>query len=295
MRAPGVSVERMFKQVRIAVMADTDDQQVPWESSSLTGDFSFAPDDAAADAPEPTAAPAIDPAEQAFWQAIAESQNPSDYSTYLRAYPDGVYAPLARVRIEGLQALVKEQATREASTTELAFWDAIKDSGNADDYEAYLDSYADGKFAVLARNRIDGLKAAEKVAASDDRQAGLVVAREADASSNPDAATASTGGTFDGKWILSLKNERCPLIGKTTATIVSQGSKLSGTVKITNFGNYKVSGSIGPLGDLEGLTLQGRYLLKLKGSISGDEGKGKWRVAGEVCDGSFSLARIVSD
>lgn len=42
MKALGISVERMFKQVRIAVMADTDEQQVPWESSSLAGDFYFA-------------------------------------------------------------------------------------------------------------------------------------------------------------------------------------------------------------------------------------------------------------
>ena len=43
MQAPGVPVEQMFKQVRLAVMAQTEDEQVPWESSSLTGDFFFVP------------------------------------------------------------------------------------------------------------------------------------------------------------------------------------------------------------------------------------------------------------
>ena len=38
---PGLDVEKVFKQVRIAVMKDTAQQQVPWESSSLTGDFYF--------------------------------------------------------------------------------------------------------------------------------------------------------------------------------------------------------------------------------------------------------------
>ena len=71
MRAPGVSVEHMFKQVRVAVMADTKDQQVPWESSSLTGDFYFAPSQAAAQGEQPAAAPvaaasALDSGEQAF-------------------------------------------------------------------------------------------------------------------------------------------------------------------------------------------------------------------------------------
>lgn len=38
---PGLEVEKVFKQVRVAVMAETSNRQVPWESSSLTGDFYF--------------------------------------------------------------------------------------------------------------------------------------------------------------------------------------------------------------------------------------------------------------
>ena len=38
---PGVPVEQVFKRVRRSVMAATNDEQVPWESSSLTGDFYF--------------------------------------------------------------------------------------------------------------------------------------------------------------------------------------------------------------------------------------------------------------
>jgi uncharacterized caspase-like protein len=41
-RAPGVAIEQMFKQVRIAVEQDTGGKQTPWELSSLTGDFYFA-------------------------------------------------------------------------------------------------------------------------------------------------------------------------------------------------------------------------------------------------------------
>ena len=37
----GLSIEQMFKKVRIGVMKDTNNKQIPWESSSLTGDFSF--------------------------------------------------------------------------------------------------------------------------------------------------------------------------------------------------------------------------------------------------------------
>ena len=41
MQRPGLPVEQMFKQVRRQVMAATSDFQVPWEASSLTGDFFF--------------------------------------------------------------------------------------------------------------------------------------------------------------------------------------------------------------------------------------------------------------
>ena len=38
---PGWTIERVFKQVRIAVVNETRGKQVPWESSSLLGDFYF--------------------------------------------------------------------------------------------------------------------------------------------------------------------------------------------------------------------------------------------------------------
>ncbi|MHC1700096.1 MAG: caspase family protein [Humidesulfovibrio sp.] len=41
MRTPGLPIEEMFKRVRIGVLGETQEKQVPWEASSLTGDFSF--------------------------------------------------------------------------------------------------------------------------------------------------------------------------------------------------------------------------------------------------------------
>lgn len=43
-KTPGLPVELLFKQVRVAVARDTQRMQVPWESSSLTGEFCFKPD-----------------------------------------------------------------------------------------------------------------------------------------------------------------------------------------------------------------------------------------------------------
>jgi uncharacterized caspase-like protein len=44
MKSPGLPIELLFKQVRLGVARETGRVQVPWESSSLTGDFCFMPD-----------------------------------------------------------------------------------------------------------------------------------------------------------------------------------------------------------------------------------------------------------
>lgn len=56
MRSPGLKIEDVFKRVRGAVQSKTMERQVPWESSSLTGDFYFIEPDGAAPA---TAAPIV--------------------------------------------------------------------------------------------------------------------------------------------------------------------------------------------------------------------------------------------
>ncbi len=48
MQVPGLKIEEVLKRVRVAVKAASQDRQVPWDSSSLTGDFYFVPPAAAA-------------------------------------------------------------------------------------------------------------------------------------------------------------------------------------------------------------------------------------------------------
>ncbi|MBC8022745.1 MAG: hypothetical protein H7Y14_06480, partial [Burkholderiales bacterium] len=45
MEVPGLKVEEVFKWVRVNVTRATGNEQIPWESSSLTGDFYFKPED----------------------------------------------------------------------------------------------------------------------------------------------------------------------------------------------------------------------------------------------------------
>jgi adenylate cyclase len=118
---------------------------------------------------EPAAAPAAAPEpdlatmELAFWESIEESTDPAEFAAYLEQYPEGSFTALAEAR---RQSLVEAQAapapeTVEADTTELTFWDSVKDSDNPAMYAAYLEKYPEGSFAALAKVRIDELGEAD--------------------------------------------------------------------------------------------------------------------------------------
>ena len=110
MARPGLKIEEAFKQVRVSVMGATGDRQVPWEASSLTGDFRFVP----GSAPAKTAmAPAASPGagagqatiEIAFWKSIENSENPADFDAYVAKYGQGgAFTVLARNRARTLRA-----------------------------------------------------------------------------------------------------------------------------------------------------------------------------------------------
>ncbi|NBQ26157.1 MAG: hypothetical protein EBU26_18235, partial [Verrucomicrobia bacterium] len=51
MTTPGLPLERVFKRVRVDVQRESNNQQVPWDSSSVTGDFYFVPSVAAPSTP----------------------------------------------------------------------------------------------------------------------------------------------------------------------------------------------------------------------------------------------------
>jgi hypothetical protein len=107
MRTPGMSIEEIFKQVRIQVRSKTQGKQVPWESSSLTGDFYFIGGrEKAVPMPNiPASIPADASAmELSFWDSVKNSSEPEDFEAYLNQYPNGTFAVLARRRIQNLRA-----------------------------------------------------------------------------------------------------------------------------------------------------------------------------------------------
>ncbi|WP_346779268.1 caspase family protein, partial [Burkholderia sp. Ac-20365] len=121
-RAPDEPVESVFAHVAQRVADETHGMQKPWTVSSLT---------------QPV-------------RVFASSQ--------LSAQTE--YEPDAVVALNSRGILPKDSNEQY----ELTFWESIKDSNYASDYEAYLKAYPNGRFAALAKARIDRLKASAQTA-----------------------------------------------------------------------------------------------------------------------------------
>jgi formylglycine-generating enzyme required for sulfatase activity len=73
---------------------------------------------------------------------------------------NGAFAGGQSGRLERPVLLAGVVPKNSAEQFEMTFWESIKDSTHASDYEAYLKSYPKGKFVALAQARIDRLRAA---------------------------------------------------------------------------------------------------------------------------------------
>jgi hypothetical protein len=101
---PGLPVELMFKRVREAVVRESRQLQVPWEHSSLLGEFAFVPGMAAAASVDPGDGGLA--TETAFWSGMQNSRRADEFRAYLRQYPNGRFAATARERIAALETPV---------------------------------------------------------------------------------------------------------------------------------------------------------------------------------------------
>ena len=111
MRTPGLGIEHLFKQVRIQVARATNNRQVPWESSSLMGDFFFVPPPPPppppVNSPSPTPTPPPPPPvldEDAMaCEALKTSTNPVAFESYLQRFKQGRCVRFAEIRLLDLK------------------------------------------------------------------------------------------------------------------------------------------------------------------------------------------------
>lgn len=87
MSTPGLEIRQMLTRTRQQVIAATGGRQTPWENSSLVADIYLA------------GVPAVRSPErldEAFWNAIRDSQDPADFKVFLRRFPNSSFAADAR-------------------------------------------------------------------------------------------------------------------------------------------------------------------------------------------------------
>lgn len=120
---PGLAVEEVFKQVRSSVRKDSNFQQTPWENTALEGQFVFKAAIPVAVAvplpqiakPEPAVTQPSKPdsvvIDMAFWESVKGSQRTGELQAYLTQFPSGVFAVLARMRIDEIKTLAAAPPT----------------------------------------------------------------------------------------------------------------------------------------------------------------------------------------
>ncbi len=92
-------IEQVLKQVVRGVTAASNGAQEPWMEGSVTGDFCFG---SCRTATIGTSAPAPSPtlrADELLWQSVQNSNDFEELSFYLKQYPNGIFAELAKLRI----------------------------------------------------------------------------------------------------------------------------------------------------------------------------------------------------
>jgi hypothetical protein len=110
MEKPGLSLSDLMIEVRNDVMRQTNGKQVPWDSSSLTGRFSFKIEGTVTIAPQTSpsqpSAPASDTRAVEFgvWNAIQSSSDVSILEKFLKDFPDGVFAGAAKEKLARLES-----------------------------------------------------------------------------------------------------------------------------------------------------------------------------------------------
>ena len=102
MITPGLRLEEVFKRVRADVQQDSSNKQVPWDSSSVTGDFFFVPAEGVTTTVTTESASNQDFAAQA-WDVIKDSEDPAILEEFIKMFPDTPQRNLAKLKLMTLK------------------------------------------------------------------------------------------------------------------------------------------------------------------------------------------------
>lgn len=121
---PGLDVRLAFGRVRDEVLRDTANKQEPFVYGSLGGSIiALVPDTSRP--PDETATKQLNQTsiEIAFWETIKNEKNPLLFEAYLKRYPNGAFADLARINLQQQKTALSNSAI-EQPDDKLAISDA---------------------------------------------------------------------------------------------------------------------------------------------------------------------------
>jgi hypothetical protein len=241
---PGDDLATILVNVRNDVMQATARRQVPWEHSALTARFYFTDPDA----------PASQQAELALWDKVKESDDPAAIASYLRRYPHGAFAVVARNLMEALErqrALERELASGRRETTD------------------------------RLREEQDNLRKAQEAARAQTPSGSLAAA-------TPPAGQGdvSAQSPYDGYWRVDVTgNAACPIKNNTIYWVISRGtleSRGKGPAQVAADGGFQLRTRS---------KLSASHTVIFTGKLEGDKGSGSYQVENRRCAGTIKLSR----
>lgn len=179
LNTPGQDIASMMIAVRRDVLAATGGNQVPWENSSLTRQFEFAPGDAGA-APETL-----------LWQLAATARDPALLRIYLDRYPEGPHVADVRALLadgaepetpDEIEAAARNLTPSEALADPL--WDVIQRTRLRPLVEVYLEHNPDGAHTADARKLLADLPRPDDPDAAPELVCERLATHERDGTAN---------------------------------------------------------------------------------------------------------------
>jgi hypothetical protein len=198
--------------------------------------------------------------EERLWQIAVDSDKAGAYDAYLRKYPNGRYAALAKSRLASIEAAAKNtvrsagtpqpmQGNSQGSSSrppamiggrdglglsaEDELWKAATATGKASDYRAYLKEYPEGRYASIAKNQlaISGLPEQYPTSTS-----GM-------STSTKNAASAPAGEAMQTDTVTGERATTEPIRPSAEQEFRTNGTAASGPEKTIRFSDQTMTGN----------------------------------------------------
>ncbi len=119
---PSQTIEQVFKKVRVSVVQDTSGHQVPWENSSLLGEFYFVEPVLSDELVKGGQYASAEQFELDFWKTVQNDPSRKMYESYLKKFPKGIFNLIAQEKL-------KQMGNGMLTIRSNVFGDSIKING----------------------------------------------------------------------------------------------------------------------------------------------------------------------